>query len=604
MPRKRKTSTDKKLTGRQIAGAMWNVATTTFHAAPSAVVIQLVGSIVTAVLPILTTYFAALTTTALADAYAGSEEAGRQAIVYVIITAGLGVLMTAWRTLENYVSQLMRYKVEAAMTDRMYEHFLKLDFWRYDDKETADKYDKAQQFARFFPYVFNQLGTIITALVTLVISIGALAIVSWWLSVIVLVAVIPGLFIQLRLSRLSSNHWKQTVDTRRTKNMIEWNVLQPRLMAELRLYNVVRYLLDLRMKLRDEDEKTRIDFERKYMIRKFGADLIEAAAEVAALVWVTLQIIAREQPIGQFVYVQQIVSRALGAANNLVSTFGQIDEDLANLYEYQEFMELDVASQPTKELAGPPDIITVKDVSFRYPKATNLVLKSVSMTIKRGQHVAIVGENGSGKSTLIKLLTGLYRPIDGEILLDDVSLRDIDIASWHRQLGVLQQDFIQYGFATARDNVWYGEVSKSFDKERFDQALVDAEAKEFIEELPKGADNYVHQWMEDEDGNPGQDLSGGQWQRLALARNFYRDAPIIILDEPTSAIDALAESRIFKRLFKQRDKTIITISHRLTTVEKVDIIYMFEDGEVVERGTHTELVAKRGRYYRMFEAQL
>ena len=490
------------------------------------------------------------------------------------------------------------------MTDRMYEHFLRLDFWRYDDKGTADKYDKAQQFARFFPYVFNQLGTIITALVTLVISIGALAIVSGWLSVIVLVAVIPGLFIQLRLSRLSSNHWKQTVDTRRTKNMIEWNVLQPRLMAELRLYNVVRYLLDLRMKLRDEDEKTRIDFERKYMIRKFGADLIEAAAEVAALVWVTLQIIAREQPIGQFVYVQQIVSRALGAANNLVSTFGQIDEDLANLYEYQEFMELDVASQPTKELAGPPDIITVKDVSFRYPKATNLVLKSVSMTIKRGQHVAIVGENGAGKSTLIKLLTGLYRPIDGEILLDDVSLRDIDIASWHRQLGVLQQDFIQYGFATARDNVWYGEVSKSFDKERFDQALVDAEAKEFIEELPKGADNYVHQWMEDEDGNPGQDLSGGQWQRLALARNFYRDAPIIILDEPTSAIDALAESRIFKRLFKQRDKTIITISHRLTTVEKADVIYMLEDGRVAEYGTHNELVKKRGRYYRMFEAQL
>lgn len=595
---------NKKLTTKQFLGALWRVAVTTFKAAPLAVVVQLIGSIVTAVLPIVTTFFAALTTTALAEAYAGDETAGTRAIWYVLITAGLGVVMTGWTTLESYITQLMRYRVEAAMTDRMYEHFLGFDFWRYDDKETADMYDKAQQFARFFPYIFDRLASIVTQAITMIAGIVALLIVSWWLALIAVAAIIPGLIIQLRLSRASAQHWKANIETRRTQNMIEWQVLQPRLMAELRLYNVVRYLLDLRIKMRDKDEKARIEFERQYIGKKFAADLLEAAAEVTALVWTTLQIIAHNQPIGQFIYVQQIVSRALSGANQLVSTISSIDEDVANLYEYQEFMELPNATTGKKALRGVPQRIVFDDVSFRYPTSQSDVLSGISLTIERGQHVAIVGENGAGKSTLIKLLTGLYAPTKGEIMVDGQNLSDISPTSWHQKMSVLQQDFIQYTFANARDNVWYGDVSKPFDKTRFEDALKKAEAKSFIDKLPRGADNYVHQWMEDSEGNSGQDLSGGQWQRLALARNFYRDTPIIILDEPTSAIDALAESRIFKHLFAEKQKTIITISHRLTTIEKAEVVYMLKDGQLVEQGSAKELIAKKGEFYRMFEGQI
>ena len=189
-------------------------------------------------------------------------------------------------------------------------------------------------------------------------------------------------------------------------------------------------------------------------------------------------------------------------------------------------------------------------------------------------------------------------------MLDGVDLADIRVADWHRQLGVLQQDFTQYGFASARDNIVLGDVSKSVDEERLQTAMQQAEAREFLEKLPKGLDSFVHQWMEHEDGSSGVDLSGGQWQRLALARNFYRNSPIIILDEPTSAIDALAESRIFKRLFAMKNKTIVTVSHRLTTVQKADMIYLLENGAVVEQGTHAELVAKDGAYCRLFESQM
>jgi ATP-binding cassette subfamily B protein/ATP-binding cassette subfamily C protein len=594
----------RKLTTRQYITAVAGVAKATYKAAPLAVVVQLAGAIITAVLPIITTFFAALTTTALAEAYAGNPNAGGQAMIYVIVTALLGILMTAWRSVESYVSQLMRYRVEAGMSDRMYEQFLNLDFWRYDDKKTADLFDRASEFARFFPYVFDRLANILTQLITMIAGIIALVLVSWWLGLIVIAAVIPGILIQFKLSRASTKHWNENVEVRRAKGMIEWSLLQPKYMAELRLYGIVRYLLNLRMELRDKDEKTRIEFERAYILKRLGADALEAAAEVIALLWTVTQIIARAQPIGQFIYVQQIVSRALGGASGFVSSISSIDEDVANLFDYQEFMALPTRAVGARQLGSEPQPIELHDIRFKYPHADKEVLHGISITIQPHQHIAIVGENGAGKSTLIKILTGLYQPTSGAVRIGGVDLKEIDITSWHKQLGVLQQDYLAYGFASAKDNIYFGDIDAPFSQERFESALDRAEARTFLEKLPKGLDSYVNPWMEDDEGTNGTDLSGGQWQRLALARNFYRDSPIIILDEPTSAIDALAESRIFKHLFADKKRTVITISHRLTTIEKADVIYMLQDGKLVETGTHKELVAKHGAYYTMFESQL
>jgi ATP-binding cassette subfamily B protein len=603
MPRKKKTE-KRKLSSRERTTAILRVAKLTFRAAPLAVIVKVTGSIVTAVLPIVTTYFAALTTTELAKAYAGSESAGEQALLFVIITAMLGVAMTAWSSFEQYINELTRYRVEAAMNDRMYEHFLSLDFWRYDDKATADLFDKSKNFANFFAYVFDRLAGLVTQFITMVAGLVALALVSWWLGLILIAAVIPSVVIQFKLSRRQIEHWNNNVETRRAKNMIEWQMFEPKYIAELRLYGMARYLLDLRMKLRDTDEKERIEFERQYIFKRFGADTLEAAAEVIALVYTTFQIIGHTQPIGQFLYVQQVVSRALSGSSGFVGQLNTLDEDLANLFDYQEFMQLPLGKGENKTLDHQPEALEIKNVSFHYPQTKNDVLRDVSLSIKKGQHIAIVGENGAGKSTLIKILTGLYRPTKGEVLLDGAPLDTYDIASWHTLLGVLQQNYLAYAFANARDNIYFGDVSAPLDTKRLNDAIDRAEARTFLEKLPKGLDNFLSVWMEHNDGTNGVDLSGGQWQRLALARNFYRDSPIIILDEPTSAIDALAESRIFKRLFEDRERTVIAISHRLTTIERSDMIYMLKDGQVVERGTHKELVAKRGAYYTMFESQL
>ncbi|HEY1085558.1 MAG TPA: ABC transporter ATP-binding protein [Candidatus Saccharimonadales bacterium] len=601
----RRTKKDKrKLSPKEYAVAIGKVAHTTYKAAPLAIIVQVIGAVITSVLPIITIYYAALTTTALAEAFAGNEQAGSQAIWYVIVTAILGIVMTTWTTVESYVSQLMRYRVESAMTNRMYEHFLNLDFWRYDDKTTADTYDKARRFAQFFPYIFDRLTKVLTDFITMVSGVIALIIVSWWLGLIALVAIIPGLIIQFRLSRAQTRHWNENVESSRKIGMIEWSLLEPRYMSELRLYGMVRYIIGLRQKLRDKVEKERIEFERKYIGKKLAADVLEAAAQVVALVWVTIQIIHRAQPIGQFIYVQQVVSRAIGGANSFVSSVSAIDEDIANLFDYQEFMNFPSIEKGHKKLLEAPAVLRLENISFHYPTSDVDVLKNVTMTIKAKQHVAIVGENGAGKSTLIKILTGLYAPSRGKMLLDDKDLTAIDVTSWHRQISVLQQDFLAYGFATARENIHFGDTSEVLNNDRFESALDRAEARDFLEKLPRGVDSYVNQWMEDDEGNNGTNLSGGQWQRLALARNFYRNSPIIILDEPTSAIDALAESRIFKHLFADKERTVITISHRLTTIKKADVIFMMKSGKLVERGTYEELVKKKAEFYTMFQSQI
>ena len=588
---------------RHIVKTLISVLVTVWQTSPRTIIIQAVGAVLTASLPLATTYFAALTTTALTEAYTGGGDS-RQLLLYVIITVVLGVIMSFWGIVQAYFEQLMRYQLESSINDQMFARLHGLDFWRYDDPVTIDIFDRARRFAGSFSYLFSRLTNVATNIVSLVVGLWIISSVSWWLGLLLVVAIIPSGIVQFRLSRLTSSYWRKNTNIRRRMWWIEYAISKPENIAEMRLYGLIKHLLTERATLRDKDQLQMIKYERSFMAKRFGGEVLQAAAEVAALVWVTLEIIAHRQPIGQFVLVQQMVSRVLGSVDSLISTYNSIDEEVANMVDYQRFMELPLADTKPSLALSMNKSITVRNVKFQYPGSETLVLKGLSLDIKRGQHVAIVGENGAGKTTLVKLLTGLYQPTSGDILIDGRNLSEVNVADWHRQLAVLSQSFIHYDFATAHENVWYGDVSRELDRDRLAAALKQAEADDFVKKLPKGGDSYVDKWMTDDSDNKGVDLSGGQWQRLALARNFYRNAPIVILDEPTSAVDAAAEARIFRHLFKQKDKTIIAISHRLSTVKKADVIYFMKDGRIVEQGACSELIAKRGEFYEMFKEQL
>lgn len=594
-----------KLTIRQYIAAIAKVGATSFRIAPSAGIVRLADSLVQAALPIATTYYAALTTTALTAAYGGDESAGNQALVYVGITAALGLVLLAWNSVSSYVSQKTSYQIRAIIDDRMIEHFGSLPFALYDDKEVVDLHEKAKRFSYFFSYIFDTIGQMATAIISAIGALVALVYVSPWLAAIVGAVTLPNIIIQLRLARRQAQHWEGNITNRRRMGNLGWMLQESQNIAEMRIYGVVRHLVQLRAAMRDKDEKERLQFELKTIWKQLLASVGEALVELGALVWVTLQIIDRAQPVGQFVYVQQMVSRALGQAGSLASQLGRIDEDLANIVDYQKFMEIAEAPKRQPKLTKLPERIALEQVSFAYPKTERVVLDNVTFTVKRGQHVAIVGENGAGKSTLIKLIMGLYEPTSGRILLDETPLDSINPESWHQRIALLGQEFIKYWFATIRENVMLGDVSQPENDERMAVAMQKAEFQSVVDKLEHGVDTYIERWMaQDNDEATATELSGGQYQRLALARNFYRDAPIIILDEPTSAIDALAEARIFKHLFAAKDKTIITVSHRLSTIKKADMVYMMAEGRVVEQGTAKELLEQRGAFYTMFESQL
>ena len=593
-----------KITHKQRMTALFRVGKISYRAAPSILYTRIVSSIVNSVLPITTTFFAARTTTELARAYNGEQGAGESAIFFVILTAFLGVISLTWFTIETYISRMARYKLEAAVNDQLIAQFLALDFWRYDEKDTADLLDKSRKFSNFFVSIFDSLGRILTAIITLITSIVALWFVSGWLALLIFIAVLPGLYVQYKTSKARVAHWSENVETRRKYWNIQWQLTNIRPIAEIRLYGLVEHLTNLFQKYRDKDEKDQIMIERRYAKLDVLSGIIEAAAEVIALIYVTLQIIAHALPVGQFLFVQQIVSRALGAVRDVASAFITIDEDLANLSAYDTFMNLPTQKKGGIAVAKVPQRIEFEEVAFSYLNNKAKVLSGISFVVNQGEHIAIVGENGAGKTTIVKLLLGFYQPSKGTVKIDGVATADLDLASWHARIGVLQQSSIDYDYAVARDNIIFGDVSRPFSQERYDQAIERAEAKEFLDKLPKKDETYINQWMEHADGTSGVSLSGGQWQRLALARNFYRDSPVVILDEPTSAIDALAESRIFKWLFGRKDKTVVTISHRLSTVRRADRIYVLEDGKIVEQGTHAELSAAGGAYFRLFESQL
>lgn len=594
---------EERLRLREYLGAVGHVLKVVFKISPLSIAIKLLGGVFDAVLPLATAFFAAQTITEMALVFSGDVNARNRALLYVGLTAVFGLLSAVQSTVSSYIDEVMRFKVEAKVSDLLYERFVQMPFWRYEDKTTVDLYDKAQEFTRFFAYVFDRIMNLATSLLGVATAVVGLMFVSPLLGLLFVAAIVPQAVTQYKLTRLNIDHWRSTVTARRKQSFIEYNMIQPKIISELRLYNLAGKMLDLRKHFRSKDQGARLAFEKRFIGWRLLGNILEAAAQLGALVWAVVQISAQALPIGQFVYIQQLASRALGSISRFVSEYSSADEDLAKLKDYNDFMQLPLEKRGARTVPQQISSIRFEHVSFHYPGDDRPVLQDISLTITMGDHIAIVGENGAGKTTFVKLLLGFYEPTEGVIFVDDIPLSEYDIASWHSKIGVLLQNYSAYHFLTAGENVSFGDVKTKPTRQRISKALEEAEALEMVESLPKKLDTPMAPWLEEEGAT---DLSGGQWQRLGLARNFYRQAPIVILDEPTSAIDALAEAKIFDRLYdKENKRTIIAISHRLTTIEQADQIYVFKDGTIVQQGTHKELAAqKSGQYAHMFRRQL
>lgn len=418
------------------------------------------------------------------------------------------------------------------------------------------------------------------------------------------IAVIPSFF---SLDRYRNKVWKYFVEERsllvRVSQYIKNLLSQDSTSKEVAIYKSGDILYN---KVKDH---------QKSYIQKFtnaseaglpsviGTRLIEFVAFLFTQYLNLKAVLAGTLGIGQFtLYFQQTQNIMLGA-HGMLDHYSSINMRNKYIEKYFEFMAKErIILSPIDSVPLPkeplPPVLEFKDVSFRYPNRKRYILQHFNLTVRTGEKIAFVGENGAGKTTLIKLLLRFYDVTDGEILVNGINIKHLNLEKWYSMIGVLFQEFIKYQFSF-KENVYFGNKKEVNNIDLLKEAIKKSGAYEFVKDLPLKYDQTVGKMFKD-----GVDLSGGQWQKLALARTFFKNAPILILDEPTSAIDAKAEYEIFQRVQElQKDKTVIIISHRFSTVRNADRILVLDEGKIIEEGNHEVLMKKNGLYAELFNIQ-
>lgn len=407
--------------------------------------------------------------------------------------------------------------------------------------------------------------------------------------------------------RKKADLYMNRVPEQRLMDYLGWLLHDPGAVKEIRLFQLQDYLID---RHRRAGEKHISNFANVAIAQEkatFLLSLLSIASVVVIWTITGLQALVGAISLGNVAMAFQTVERSRGGFRWLGEIGGVLVENTVYLKALFDFLDLPSdtvegtltrlpeAEGVAADLNGP---IEFQHVSFRYPSTEKTVLNDISFTIRPGECVALVGENGSGKTTLIKLLTRLYDPTEGTVTIAGRDLRQVDPQQYYQQIGAIFQDFVGYRL-TARENVGFGNLAELDNMTRIQQAAEKSGAAAVIEGLPQQYDTVLSRYFED-----GQDLSGGEWQKIALARAFMRDVPLLILDEPTAALDAFAENAVYQRFAElTHGRTTVFVTHRLASVRMAEKILVLKEGRLIETGSHDDLMAQDGEYAKMFKLQ-
>ncbi len=427
--------------------------------------------------------------------------------------------------------------------------------------------------------------------------------ITWWIVPMIALFLVPTLIAEGRLAKLQWFVWDQKGDQRHVFWGLDYIIKQAKGQMELRSTQARNYVLNKVDSMNLDFYKTQeTQFKKANRVMVF-TKILEVAGTAIGSIVLLKQLLARTISLERYFFLSGALLRVGGALNAIFGTLSRMQEML--LFADSYFLLVDAEPQivdKPKAIAIPAKRvprIEFRDVCFTYPEHTDPIFTELNLTIEPGEHLAIVGENGAGKSTLIKLLLRFYVPDSGQIMIDGQDIRDIEIESWYEQVATLFQDFNHYPLPID-ENIFIGRSDQKHDKKAMEQAAKTSGVTSFVNRYEHGWDTVL-----DSSFKKGVEPSGGQWQRVALARAFYRQANLLILDEPTSAIDARAEYEIFNNIFTHfENKSAIIVSHRFSTVRRADRIVILEHGKIVEQGTHQELMKNHGGTYRdMFEKQ-
>jgi ATP-binding cassette subfamily B protein len=485
---------------------------------------------------------------------------------------------------------------------RLMEHAGKLDLATFEDPVFYDKLERARRQTTARMGMLAQLAGMLQQMITLVSLSGAVIWFSPWLFVLLVTALVPSFLGETRFAMLAYSILFRWTPERREMDYLRLLGSSNQSAKEVKIFGLQGYLIERARSLfeRFYDENRGLAIRRA--VTGFALNLLPVAGYYAAYVVIIARTIAGRLTLGDLTFLAGAFARSRQLMENLFSQVNGIAEQALYIKDLFDFFQVQPqVVSPANPIPAPRPIqygFEFRNVSFAYAGSDRLVLHDVSFRLDAEEKIALIGENGAGKTTIVKLLSRLYDPTSGSILLDGVDLREYDLDDLRREIGVIFQDYMRFDML-ARENIGVGRIESLSNADLLYESARRSLADQVIRTLPKGFDQMLGRRFDD-----GVDLSAGQWQKIALARAYMRDAQLIILDEPTASLDARAEYEVFQRFAElTRGKMAVLISHRFSTVRMADRILVLEQGRIVEQGSHDQLLRRGGQYSELFELQ-
>jgi ATP-binding cassette subfamily B protein len=526
-----------------------------------------------------------------------------RAINYILLLGAATALTQMLTSFQSLISESLSLQVLDHLSDELHRQSVQVDLNYYENSHYFDTLHRAQQGAIYKPTsAFNNSMQLLQNAVSMIGMLVILFSFHWLVTVLLIAAVIPGLLFRLKFSRRLFQWDRSQTATQRHSSYYHYLLTADAFAKEIRLFNLGALFIRRFHHLRGELRAEKIGLARRRTLAEVMTQLFTVLTIYGSFSLMAYRSIYGMITIGDLIMYYQAFQRGLSFFSSLLSNGASLYEDSLYLSNLFEFLQL----KPS--IVNPPHPqpifkriekgISFQDLSFSYPDSDKSILQKISFTVSPGEHIAIVGQNGAGKSTLIKLLCRLYDPLSGRICIDGVDLRQMDVQDLRRQISVVFQDFVRYHM-TVSDNIWFGDVSREKRADDIQASAIAAGLSEVLRKLPQGLDTKLGKMFDE-----GHELSLGEWQKVALARAFMRPAQIIILDEPTSSLDARSEYEIFKKFQElAAGKTAFLISHRLSTARLADRIIVLDEGRLVEQGAHDELIRLDGIYAHLFHLQ-